>query len=311
MIRLKESVKRLHLGRAEPQDGPGPRPAFLGDDSSIDQTIRNHGAKEILARIPRSNTVRDMRFLTCAIAFSCILRLAPFANAQEPRQFTVNELVDKNIAAKGGAEAIQALKAVRVAGRLLVNSDQIELTYVQTKKRPDSVRVEATLQGLTLVQAYDGSQGWKISPFNGRKDPEKMSTDDIKSLIEDADIAGPLVDWKAKGSEVEYLGLEDVDGTMAHKLRVKRKNGDTAYVFLDPDHFLEIRIVSQRLEHGARIEVETDLGDYAKVGGVFLPFSFEAGRKGSTDKQKIIINKAEANLPVDDTVFQFPAASSK
>lgn len=246
-----------------------------------------------------------------ALTLVCAGLLAPVLRAQEPRQLTVNELVDKNIAAKGGAEAIQSLKAVRVAGRMLVNSGQIELSYVQTKKRPDSVRVEATLQGLTLVQAYDGAQGWQISPFSGRKDPEKMSADDIKSLVEDADIAGPLVDWKAKGSEVEYLGLEDVDGTMAHKLRVKRKNGDTAYVFLDPDHFLEIRIVSQRLEHGAQIEVETDLGDYEKVGGVFVPFSFEAGRKGSPDKQKIIISKADANLLVDDAVFQFPVATPK
>lgn len=246
----------------------------------------------------------------CLLLFGAALA-APALCGQEPRQLTVNELVDKNIAAKGGPEAIQALKAVQMSGRLLVDSGQVELAYVQTKKRPESVRVEATLQGLTLVQAYDGEQGWQISPFSGRKDPEKMSADDVKSLIEDADIAGPLVDWKAKGSEVEYLGLQDVDGTMAHKLKVKRKNGDTSYVFLDPDHFLEIRIVSQRLEHGAPIEVETDLGDYEKVGGVFLPFSIEAGRKGSTHKQKIIINKAEANLPVENAVFQLPAAPSK
>lgn len=252
-----------------------------------------------------------MRFNSHALALVCSALTASFLPAQEPRQLTVNELVDKNVAAKGGVEAIQALKAVRVTGRLLVNSGQVELTYVQTKRRPDSVRTEATLQGLTLVQAYDGAQGWQISPFSGRKDPEKMSADAVKSMIEDADIAGPLVDWKAKGSEVEYVGLEDVDGTMAHKLRVKRKNGDTAYVFLDPEHFLEIRIVSQRLEHGAQIEVETDLGDYEKVGGVFLPSSIEAGRKGSSNKQKIIINKSEANVPVEDAVFQFPAAISK
>ncbi len=269
------------------------------------------GREENLALARGTITVPRMRFRSYALSLVSAAILAPLLCAQEPRQLTVNELVEKNIAAKGGAEAIEALKAVRVSGRLLVDSGQVELTYVQTKKRPDSVRTEATLQGLTLVQAYDGEQGWQISPFTGRKDPEKMSADDVKSLIEDADIAGPLVDWKAKGSEVEYLGLQDVDGTMAHKLKVKRKNGDTAYVFLDPDHFLEIRIVSQRLEHGAQIEVETDLGDYEKVGGVFLPFSIEAGRKGSTDKQKIILSKADANPPVDNGAFQFPAPTSK
>ena len=157
---------------------------------------------------------------------------------------------------------------------------------------------------MTLVQAYDGTEGWKISPFQGRKDPEKMSADEAKSLIEDAEVDGPLVDWKAKGSTVEYLGPEDVDGTLAHKLKVVRKNGDVSYVYLDPDYFLEIRILTQRIEQGAQVEVETDLGDYEKVDGVFFPFSIDAGPKGSTDKQKIIIEKAEANVPVDDADLQ-------
>ena len=164
---------------------------------------------------------------------------------------------------------------------------------------------------MTLVQAFDGTEGWKISPFQGRKDPEKMSADEAKSLIEDADVDGPLVDWEAEGSKVEYLGPEDVDGTLAHKLKVVRKNGDVSYVYLDPDYFLEIRILNQRIEQGAQVEVEIDLGDYEKIAGVFFPFSIEAGSKGSTDKQKIILEKAEANVPVDDTVFKFPATTSK
>jgi hypothetical protein len=110
---------------------------------------------------------------------------------------------------------------------------------------------------------------------------------------------------------VEYLGIEDVDGTQAHKLRVSRKNGDINYVYLDPDAFLEIRIITQRTEQGAQVEVETDLGDYEKVGGVFLPFSLESGPKGATDKQKIILEKGEANVAVDDAQFRFPATPSK
>ncbi len=135
-----------------------------------------------------------------------------------------------------------------------------------------------------------------------------MSADDVKALAEDADFDGPLVDWKEKGSAVEYLGTEDVDGTAAHKLKVVRKNGDVSYVYLDPNHFLEIRIVTQRLRHGAQEEVETDLGDYEKAGDVFVPTSIEIGRKGSPDKQRIIIDKVEANVPVDDAIFHFPTS---
>ena len=237
--------------------------------------------------------------------------MAPAVLAQGRNAPTLDELISKNIEAKGGADALRALQSLRLTGKLLVDQGQIELAYVQMKKRPGEVRTEGTLQGMTQIEAYDGKEGWKISPFQGRKDPEKMSTDDVKSLMEDAEIDGPLVDWKAKGSTVDYLGTEDVDGTPAYKVKVVRKNGDVSFVFLDPDHFLEIRILTQRIKHGAQEEVETDLGDYEKTGGVFIPTSIESGRKGDPDKQKIIIDKAEANVPADEAIFHFPTAASK
>jgi hypothetical protein len=233
------------------------------------------------------------------------------AAAETEKAPTLDELVAKNIEAKGGADALKALQSLKVSGKLIVNEGQLQLGYSETKKRPDEVRSEFALQGMTAVQAYDGKEGWRISPFQGRKDPEKMSADDLKPLMEEAEIDGPLVDWKNKGSTLEYLGREDVDGTSAYKIKVVRKNADVSFVYLDPDHFLEIRILSQRVRHGAQEETETDVGDYEKIGGVFVPFSIEAGRKGDPDKQKVVIEKAEANVPVDDTIFKFPTTASK
>jgi hypothetical protein len=236
--------------------------------------------------------------------------IAATAFPQDKSQPTVDELIAKNIEAKGGASAVHNLQTLRLAGKMLVQEGQIQLTFMQIKKRPDEVRTEASLQGMTQVEAYDGKDGWRVSPFFGRKDPERLSADDVKALVEDAEMDGPLVDWQAKGNVVEYLGTEDVDGTPAHKLRVVRKNGDVSFVYLDPDHFLEIRVLTQRMRHGAREEIETDLGDYEKAGGVFVPTSIEFGRKGDPDKQRIIIDKVEANAPVDDTIFHFPGQIS-
>lgn len=218
----------------------------------------------------------------------------------------VEELVAKNIEAKGGATALKSLQSLKRTGKVIVNQGQLQFQYVETQKRPLQVREDATLQGMTAVQACDGKEGWQISPFTGRKDPEKISADDTKPLLEDAEIDGPLVDWKEKGSTIEYVGREDVDGTSAYKIKVVRKNGDVSFVFLDPDHFLEIRILTQRVQHGAQQETETDVGDYEKIGGVFVPFSIEVGRKGDPDKQKTVFEKAEANVPVDDAIFKFP-----
>jgi hypothetical protein len=249
-------------------------------------------------------TDMSRRFLTHFIS-AALFASAMFA--QEKSQLTVDELVSKNIEARGGASALNTLQTLRLTGKLLVPvQGQIELAFLQIKKRPDEVRTEASLQGMTQIEAYDGKEGWRVSPFFGRKDPERMSADDIKALVEDTELDGPLVDWKAKGSTVEYLGTEDVDGTPAHKLKVTRKNGDLSFVYLDPDHFLEIRIVTQRILHGAHEEVETDLGDYEKAGGVFVPTSIEFGSKGAPDKQKIVIDKVEANVPVDEAIFHFP-----
>ncbi|HEY7001992.1 MAG TPA: hypothetical protein VH330_09635 [Candidatus Udaeobacter sp.] len=243
-----------------------------------------------------------LRFLSALI----FIAVGSGVYAQQKNQPTVDELTTKNIEAKGGTSALHNLQTLRLTGKMLVQEGQIQLSFMQVKKRPDEVRTEGSLQGMTQIEAYDGKDGWRVSPFLGRKDPERMSADDIKALVEDAEIDGPLVDWQAKGNTVEYLGTEDVDGTLAHKLKVVRKNGDVSFVYLDPDHFLEIRVLTQRTRHGAHEEIETDLGDYEKVGGVFVPTSIEFGRKGDPDKQRIVIDKVEANVPVDDAIFRFP-----
>ena len=249
--------------------------------------------------------------LRSSLFFLAVASLLPTIHAQTPAPApTVDELVAKNLEAKGGAAALEAIKTIRFEGRLLFNQGQLEIKFTQTKERPGKTRTDGVLQGMNLVQAYNGTSGWKIFPIYGRKDPEKMSADEAKSLVEDAEIGGPLENWKAQGKTVTYLGTEDVEGTPAHKLQVVRKNGDVSYVYLDPDYFLEIRIIDQRFEQGAQVEVETDLGDYEKVKGVYFPFSQESGSKGSTDKQKSIIEKGEANVPVDDSIFEFPVVKA-
>ena len=224
--------------------------------------------------------------------------------------YTADELAAKNVEAKGGIDSIHAIRSLRLTGHMRVQQDTLELGFVTLVKQPGAVRYEASLQGLTQVQAFDGTQAWQINPFQGRKDPEKLSADDAKGLGEDAaDFAGPLVDYQAKGYTLDYLGTEDIDGTEAHKLRVTRPNGDVTYVYLDPDYFLELRTVNRRIEHGIPIETITDYGDYEKVNGVYLAFAQESYHKGSSARQKLQVDKAEANVAADKSMFEFPASA--
>jgi hypothetical protein len=224
---------------------------------------------------------------------------------------TAEDLAAKNAEAKGGLERLRAVQSLRLTGRVLFNNGQLEASLVQSVKSPGAIRVDLTLQGLTLTQAYDGNEGWQINPFQGRKDPERMAPDDVKSLIEETEIGGPLVDWKARGHTLEYLGTEDVDGTDAHKIKVTRKNGDVQYVFLDPDYFLEIRIETRRIVRGVPQETVTDVGNYEKVDGIHVPFSAESGPKGSSDRQQVEFSKAEINVPLDAAAFRFPSSATR
>jgi photosystem II stability/assembly factor-like uncharacterized protein/outer membrane lipoprotein-sorting protein len=177
-------------------------------------------------------------------------------------------------------------------------------------KRPGMIRTESTLQNLTQVQAWDGKDAWSLDPFQGRREAEHDTADDARVRALDADIEGPLVRWKEKGHRVSYLGTEDVDGTLAHKLRVDLKGGDTQFYWLDPDYFLEIRIQTIVHVRGTERVVEQDLGAYEQVDGVWIPFSIEAGAKGEPRTARITIEYAEANADVDDAIFRFPTAGT-
>ena len=226
------------------------------------------------------------------------------------RAVTVDELIAKNLKARGGLDRIRAVQSLRTSGKLFAGGGgfSIEIPYAQMLKRPGMIRQEYSLQGLTSVSAYDGSVGWQVQPFSGRLDPEKSSADDVKGLKLLADLDGPLVDYQAKGSKVEYLGTEDVDGTDAHKLKVTLKDGDILYIYLDPDYFLEIRETVQARMRGVEVEWEQDLGNYEQVNGLMLPFSIESGAKGQPKYSKITIEKVEINVPLDAKLFHFPAA---
>ena len=128
----------------------------------------------------------------------------------------------------------------------------------------------------------------------------------MKSIVEDADFDGPLVNYKAKGNQIEFLGMDRFEGTDTFKLKVSKPNGDVYLYYLDTDYYVPIKIDTKRLVRGAEREYETALGDYKEVNGWFLPFSIETNVKGSPDKQKVVFEKIEANVTIDDSHFRKP-----
>jgi hypothetical protein len=225
------------------------------------------------------------------------------------RAQTVDEVIAKNIQARGGLEKLRAVQSVRTTAKFSDGSFRAE--FRQENKRPDKVREEFIIQGMAQIQAYDGKTGWQISPFMGRKDPDLMSQDDMKSLMVDADIDGPLVDYKEKGHKAELVGHDSVEGTDCYKIKLTLKNGDVHYYYLDTDSYLELKEEIQTTIRGALQESEVYFGDYEQVNGIYYPFAVEQAQKGSASRVEFSVEKIEQNVKLEDTKFAMPATRTE
>jgi len=232
---------------------------------------------------------------------AAVVTLLPLA----ARAQTVDEIIAKNIEAHGGLAKLKSVKSIRQTAQFSAGSFKAKV--VQEGKRPGKVREEFILQGMAQVRAYDGTSGWQVNPFEGRRDAEALSADDTKDLVVDADIDGPLVDYKEKGHQAELMGHDSMEGTDCYKIKLTMKNGDVRVYYLDADSYLELKVETQTMIRGAMREGEIYYGDYDKVDGIYYPFAEEAGRKGDPDRVKYTVEKVELNVPLDDSFFAMPA----
>jgi outer membrane lipoprotein-sorting protein len=218
---------------------------------------------------------------------------------------TADDVIAKSFEARGGLDKLKAVQSIRMTGRMSVGAE--DLAMVVEMKRPARIRVDTTGRGRTAVQAYDGKTAWGIAPM-GTGRAEALPTELARAIAEQADIDGPLVDYQAKGHQVELLGKEKVEARNAFKLKVTRKNGNIEYYFLDARSYLPIRVEGRRTVRGTEIEGEGTIGDYKEVGGFLWPHSLENGAKGMPDKQVLTIEKIEINPAIEDARFKMPAA---
>ncbi len=223
---------------------------------------------------------------------------------------SVDDIIAHYLKTVGGMEKIQAVKTLRRTGKF-IGGGGFEAAILQENKRGNLVREEFALQGMIGINAYDGKTGWKIEPWNGKKDAEALGEEEMKSILEDSDFDGPLVNYRQKGNKVELVGMDKFEGTDTFKLSVTKLNGDTYVYYLDTDYYVPIKIDTKRIVRGAEREYETVLGDYKEVAGWYLPYALESNVKGSQDKSKVVYEKIEANVAIDDGRFSLPSAPKK
>jgi outer membrane lipoprotein-sorting protein len=226
------------------------------------------------------------------------------------QDLTLDQVLENHYEALGGLDAIRGMKTARFVGRMAMGPGA-EAPFTMYFKRPMMARMEFTMQGMTGIQAFDGETAWMVMPFMGKSDPEVMAEDQAKNMKEQTDIDGPLVDWQEKGHKVELLGLEDVDGTEAYKIRIELANGDVRIQYLDSEYFITIKQEGKTTMQGNPVEFETILSDYKEVGGLMFPHSIESKPKGAPAGQVITIDEIEVGVEVADELFAMPAPDTE
>jgi len=220
---------------------------------------------------------------------------------------SADEIVKKYLDARGGIEKIKAVQSERVTGHITF-APGVEGPFLLEFKRPLKLRMEATIQGHSLVRVYDGkSAGWVINPFDEEKGAQPMSADDLSTISDESDFDGPLVDYKAKGNQVELTGKDEIDGKPVYKIKLTRQNGAARVYYIDSSSFLVLQWEGVTRIEAKEIPIQNSLHDYREVDGLRFPFEVDTGFPETPQQRKFIIEKVELNPQIDDARFAKPA----
>lgn len=230
--------------------------------------------------------------------FPLLLAALLYLPASAQNTPTVDEIVAKNIQARGGMGKLAAIKTIRAI--YATEEDGKPVRLVELQKRPSKLRRNISYAGNTIVFAYDGTSAWQ---FDSRaKSPAPAPADLAAELKDEADIDGPLVNYQEKGSTVELMGKEKLDGKDVYNLKLSLKNGHASNIYIDAKSFLEVKETGFWEQGGKRVDFVALYKDYRPVQGVLFPFLVEQ-KTGDEESQSTYLKNINLNVPIADSQF--------
>ncbi|MBK7109867.1 MAG: hypothetical protein WAU21_10375 [Chitinophagales bacterium] len=202
-----------------------------------------------------------------------------------------------------GQDKLVKIESIKATGNIVQMG--IEIPFIMYNKRPNSYRTEGTFQGMTFIQAYNGTDGYTINPFSGSTEPQPLSPDELKSMKVQADIDGVLWNYKEKGNKVSLEADQDVEGTPCYTIKIITSDSDQYLYYIDKESYMSIKNSSIVKVQGADVESDTYMSNFLKVDGVVLPGKIESRYQGETT-MVININSYELNTKLDDSLFGPP-----
>lgn len=237
------------------------------------------------------------------VAGSALVLLAAVLGAAPASAQTVDEIIAKNYASKGGLEKWKAIQTQKMEAVVAVQGLELPMTIYG--KRPNLGRQDVLVEvpgqpAMTMVNLFDGAKAWSINPMTGSDVPMELSGPEGEAVKDQSDFDGALIDYKAKGHTVELVGTESLGTKKVHHLKVTRKGQPTQHFYLDVDTGVELKIST---EAGAGPATDVELSDYRAITGIQVPHQIKM-MQGGMVQAEVRITKVEFNVPLDDAIFK-------
>lgn len=213
---------------------------------------------------------------------------------------TADEILDKHIAALGGADKIAALKTMNIEQSMSIMGN--EMTSKSVYRVGESMRSDISVMGSEMTMVFNGDKSWMVSPMQGVTSPTDMP-DAMKKAAKTSAYPQmmPLAYVKVNKYPVTLVGKEKFDGKDAYNLKVDQTEGAFNY-FVDPTTYQLLGLKGTTPQG----DVSATFSDYQTVDGLTIPYTSEINSPAAPAPITGKITKVTLNGPVDDTVFNKP-----
>lgn len=236
----------------------------------------------------------------------------PAKQHELPGQLSAAQIVQKNVAARGGLEAWRKIKTMVWIGHLeSEHAPQPSMGFILEQARPNKTRFQLIGMKTRTVRAFNGIQGWKTrASQDGRSSPESYTTEELRFAQTAPGLDGPLIDSAAKGYSVSLDGSENIEGHKVYRLIVQLPGGERDQVWVDAQSFLDVRY--DRPFHGSGSTSHTVsvlYRSYKFIDGVQVPSEILTGAAPGRNPDRMVIERVVMNAPLGDRIFGDPLAA--
>lgn len=242
-----------------------------------------------------------------ALSFATLAVAAGRASAGD---VSAEEIVQKNLAARGGLEAWRKVQTMVWIGHIESgHAPMPSMPFELSQKRPDKARMEIIALTDKSVRVFDGTYGWNVRSSRGRQTILPYNEREVRYAQEGPGIDAPLLHHAAGGATVTLVGVDDLGDRKAYHLSVTTAKGSHEDVWVDVETYLEARVDRfAEVAGGSPRRVSTTYGDYRATEGLQIPFLITTGGGPGATPDRIRIEKVVLNSPLDDSTFGNPAA---